>query len=246
MTVTRGGIACFFLAVWCACSTSTEDAAAPASAPSSFDAAPPEDAANDARAATVVDAASDASDAGEKDAGALAHSEACIAHCNVIVTGCAKEGYPQFGSMTQCLHACYFYPVGGPDDWSTQADTLGCREHHTGTAVMGGGYHCFHGGPYGYGSCGSQCTGFCRLAMAWCAGSAGGAPFASLAACATECEAWPWAPPGADGLDIYRPHTPTSGDTIQCREVMLVKSLESAAARDQYCPLAATTSATCK
>jgi hypothetical protein len=173
--------------------------------------------------------------------GAAASSPACITYCNTIQSACSVD-YPQFGSTAACLVACAFYPPGTAADPDNAGNTLKCRQTH---AVAAGG-HCFHGGPYGYGGCGFMCEGFCQIAMGWCAGSKMGAPFASAAACMTECEGWPWAPNGADGVAAYRPTTPTTGNTLDCREVQLVKSLESAAARDTFCPLAATNSAACK
>lgn len=173
--------------------------------------------------------------------GAPAPSAACVSYCDLIMPTCAAD-YPQYGSMTACLNACAFIPPGTAADPENENNTLKCRVFHT----MGGGGHCFHGGPYGYGGCGSMCEGFCQLAMGWCAASKGGAAFPSVDACQATCELWPWAPTGADGAAAYRATMPTSGNTLECREVQLTMSLESAAARDTYCPFAVDDSAPCR
>jgi len=179
----------------------------------------------------------DGGDAGDT----LMSTPACIKYCNTMQAMCSVD-YPQFETTHSCLVACSYYPPGTPADSDYSGNTLKCRQTHTQSA----GGHCLHGGPFGYGDCGFMCEGFCQIAMAWCAKSAGGAPFASAAACSAECEAWPWAPNGPDGAAAFRATTPTTGDTLDCREVQLVKSLASSAARDVYCPLAATNSATCR
>jgi hypothetical protein len=231
---------------WVGCSSS--------SAPSDGRPTTPEDgASSDASAVSESEAAQPDHSSGAEstpsgdagDDGGVVSSPDCIQYCNTIEPACAAD-YPQFGTMTACLRACAAYPPGDPTDESGTGNTLKCRQQHAMSAANGGTYHCFHAGPYGYGGCGSMCEGFCQLAMAWCAGSSGGAPFASAAACTTECESWPLAPSGADGLAAYRAYGPTSGDTLECREYQLVKSLESLADRDTYCPRAATSSVACR
>ena len=171
-------------------------------------------------------------------------SPECVTYCNTLQGACNGD-YPQFGTMKACLTGCALYPPGKPDDQSGSGNTLKCRQQHA-TSSLTGTYHCFHAGPFGYAGCGAMCEGFCQIAMGWCAASAGGAPFASAAACTAECESFPWAPSGPDSLAAFRETGPTSGNTLECREFQLVKALESNADRDVYCPRAATNSTACK
>jgi hypothetical protein len=163
---------------------------------------------------------------------------ACTSYCQTFMKACEVE-YPQFPSMDACLRACAFYPAPMPNDNGT--NTLGCRGIHA-IASLSDTQHCFHAGPYGYGGCGALCDGFCQLAMGWCGARA---PFASIGACSTECNAWMQAPTGADGITVFRFNTPTSGNTRECREALLMRSLQSAADRDADCPNIGTTSAQC-
>jgi hypothetical protein len=180
--------------------------------------------------------APDAEDAGDPLRNAL-----CFNYCNTVQTNCAVD-YTQFESMHACLTACQYYPLGTADDPLNAGNTLKCRQTH----ASGGIDHCLHGGAFGYGGCGSMCEGFCQIAMSYCAASPGGAPFATSAECMSECQVWAWAPADANGGASFRATSPTSGDTLDCREVMLVKSLRSIADRDTYCPLTKTNSATCR
>ena len=191
----------------------------------------------DASSSPAPDAAPPLGDASN----VAAPSAACVSYCDLLMTTCAAD-YPQYGSTAACLNACAFIPPGTAADPVNENDTLKCRAFHT----SGGGAHCLHGGPYGYGGCGSMCEGFCQLAMGWCSQSKTGAPFPSLAACQSTCELWTWAANGPDGAASYRATNPTTGNTLDCREVQLTMSLESAAARDTYCPLAADDSAPCR
>jgi len=239
-----GAVLAFALAAWLGCSTSDPGGA---SDPTADAGGTPTDggAPVDAGGATGDASASDAADASADAEPVVPPSPECNTYCDTVLNHCGPT-IPQFGSRTACLNACALYAPGTPDDWSSYANTRSCRQYHANSSDGDGKYHCFHGGPFGYGSCGSSCDAVCMFAMTWCAKSAAGAPFPSHAVCMSECLAWPWAPQGPDGLAVYRADSPTSGDTLECREVMLVKSLESAAARDTYCPLAVTNSPTCK
>jgi hypothetical protein len=224
---------------WVGCSS--EPGSTGGDAIPSADAAPEAARGEAAPDATNGDAAQDSPAAVDADSSdGLVSSPACITYCNTMQTMCNVD-YQQFATTHSCLVACSYYPPGTDADPLNAGNTLKCRQTH---AEAGGG-HCLHGGPYGYGGCGFMCESFCQIAMTWCAASAGGAPFASPAACISECEGWAWAPNGPDGAAAFRATTPTTGNTLDCREVQLVKSLESKAARDVYCPLAATNSTTC-
>ncbi len=157
-----------------------------------------------------------------------------------MLRACVPD-YVQFGSQTECLQACAYYPPGSSGDIT--GNSRECRTAHATSAVGGEPLHCLHAGPFGYGGCGEMCEAFCQIVMPWCGPLA---PFASNDACMSECLVWKWAPSMSDGTAAYRASGPTSGNTLDCREVMLVKSLDGPAAREQYCPLTGTNSTLCR
>lgn len=223
--------------VWLGCSTSDASSQAQPSDDAGLD--------HSASPAPAPPPTAPGADASSSDSGDAADpprndSPGCISYCDTIVSACAPD-YAQYGSKTACLNACVYFPPGSPGD--INGNSLECRNMMAMNTVGAPQVHCLHGGPYGYGGCGSMCEGFCEIVMPWCGSKA---PFASHDACMNECVLWAWAPSLPDGGAAYRASGPTSGDTLDCREVMLVKALESPAARDTYCPLTATNSATCR
>jgi hypothetical protein len=181
----------------------------------------------------------------EREAGddeVLTPTAACVTYCDTLMGACAGD-FLQFPTKTACLRACAYYPPGMPGD--ATGNSLTCRQQHADSAV-GHPEHCHHAGPYGFDGCGSSCEGLCQLAMGWCAGSAGGPPFASTAECATACASFQPAPPLAGGVTPYSANGPTSGDTLECREYELAAALSSIADRDVHCPRAGASSSTCR
>ena len=195
----------------------------------------------DAARADSAPGPSDASDSGEAEAPVTGSPE-CVSYCNTILAGCVPTT-PQFGTMNACLRVCALYPHG--TDPGESADSLLCRAQMANSCATAPRDHCHHAGPYGYGACGAMCGNFCRIAMTWCAGSPSGAPFTSAAVCQTECESWAWAS-DPDGIAAFKATGPTSGNTLECREYQLIKSVDSYANRDVYCPRAASNSVPCR
>ncbi len=171
-------------------------------------------------------------------------SAGCTSYCDRLMSTCGGDAL-QFATKNGCLRACLIYPPGAPGDDSGLGNTLRCRQQHAEAAATTIG-HCYHAGAYGFDGCGSSCEGLCQLAMGWCASSAGGAPFASAAACASECAAFPPAPTKPGGVTPFNAHGPTAGNTLECRQYQLVSALQSLAARDVYCPRVATNSSACR
>jgi hypothetical protein len=189
-----------------------------------------------------ADAGGDAAstDAGDDANAPRNDSPGCVSYCDTVLSACTPN-YVQFPSKIACLNACQYYPPGTPPDYGQ--NSLACRDLMAINAAGGDPEaHCLHAGPYGYGGCGDMCEAFCQIVMPWCGSLS---PFASHVACTTECNLWAWAPSLPDGGAAYRASGPLSGDTLDCREVMLVLSLQGPAERAMYCPLTATNSATC-
>jgi len=86
-------------------------------------------------------------------------------------------------------------------------NNLACRIYHAGVAASDPALHCKHAGPGGDATCGTNCEGFCTLAMGACAGQAT-PPYASMGACMTSCAAFNIAPPDEASQ--------TGGDTFAC------------------------------
>lgn len=127
-------------------------------------------------AATSIDAA----------AGALT----CQAYCTSVQANCLDgASNRQYIDMPSCLASCAFMPVGTTAD--TQGNTLGCRTYHAGAPAQNNPMtHCTHAGPGGASPteasvCGSNCAGFCQIAMGACTGA--NAAYASAAECMTAC-----------------------------------------------------------
>jgi hypothetical protein len=128
----------------------------------------------------------------------------CADYCATIEANCAAP-QDQWSSAATCMTACASWDVGTIDD--TSGNTLGCRNYHAGAAESMPAVHCVHAGPGGAGACGSNCEGFCTLALDACTGA--NEQFASMAECMTACA----------GYDATEPYdvTDTGGDTFACR-----------------------------
>ncbi len=122
----------------------------------------------------------------------------CQTYCTAIMTNCtstmdpdsgATVGNAQYTNMTNCMNSCKAIPVGTSGD--TSGNTLGCRTYHAGLAKTDPVMHCPHAGPGGDGVCGSDCDGFCQIAMMYCTAANSAAVFSSLQDCQTKCAAFP-------------------------------------------------------
>jgi hypothetical protein len=128
----------------------------------------------------------------------------CADYCTAIEGACAAPR-DQWSNEATCLAACEAWAVGTVDD--TSGNTLGCRAYHAGAAVGDPATHCVHAGPGGAGACGSNCEGFCTLALDACTGA--NEQYASLTECMTECATF-------DTAEVYD-ITDTAGDSFACR-----------------------------
>lgn len=127
----------------------------------------------------------------------------CATYCSTITANCTGER-TQYGNDPFCQAACAAFPAGTLDDMA--GNTLGCRIYHAGAAQADPTVHCVHAGPGGAGACGTNCEGFCAIAM-----SATACPdawpdnAACLAACGTFDDSEPY-----DATDL-------GGNTLACR-----------------------------
>ena len=112
----------------------------------------------------------------------------CQDYCTAITANCTGSN-TQFTGMDQCLNSCKAYPVGAAGDKS--GNTLGCRAYHAGAAKADATTHCVHSGPGGAGVCGTNCDGYCQIAMMYCTAANQAAVYATLADCKTACAAFP-------------------------------------------------------
>jgi hypothetical protein len=108
----------------------------------------------------------------------------CAGYCSAIQQNCTGDNQ-QYATPAQCLESCEAFEPGRLDI-DTTGNSAACRAYHAGVAAGDPVTHCVHAGPGGAGVCGSDCEGFCTIALASCDGA-----FASLDACLTECAAFP-------------------------------------------------------
>jgi hypothetical protein len=122
----------------------------------------------------------------------------CADYCTAIMANCtstlpadggAPVGNQQYTDMNNCLNSCKAFPVGSSGDMS--GNTLGCRTNHANLAKSDPVTHCPHAGPGGDGVCGSNCDGFCQIAMMYCTAANAAAVYSSAADCQTQCAAFP-------------------------------------------------------
>lgn len=228
------------IGVWVGCTASSSETT-PTIADAGNTPAPDAAMGNDA-ASPVNDASAPSTDGAPADP---PPSPECAAYCTGILQTCTSAGVAQYPSLAACHYTCRLFPPGMEGDWKDYPDTFACRRLHLAAAAPPSEHdHCHHSGPFGYGGCGGVCTSFCRVAFDRCKGAT---PFASPQACLSECEGWPYAPPDPEyGIASYQATKPTTGDSHECRQVMLMKALESITGRDTYCPTLGTNSSICK
>ncbi|MBM4358789.1 MAG: hypothetical protein FJ096_11860 [Deltaproteobacteria bacterium] len=138
---------------------------------------------------------------GAGGAGGGMMQSACEAYCDTITANCTGNN-AQYSDKAHCVASCAAFPKGTAAD--TTGNTVGCRAYHAGAAKMDPAVHCSHAGPGGDGACGTNCEGFCAIALKACS-----AKYADKAACETECKAF------KDTVDYNA--TVTTGDSLACR-----------------------------
>lgn len=153
----------------------------------------------------------------------------CNTYCDAITANCTAAN-AQYSSKESCMGACAAFPVGAAAD--TSGNTLGCRTYHSGAAAMDAATHCVHAGPGGAGACGSNCEGFCAIAVATCP-----TEHPDEATCMTTCMGFADTEP-FDAGDV-------AGDTLACRLYHLSVAATDAASAMTHCAHTAAMSAPC-
>ncbi len=132
----------------------------------------------------------------------------CATLCDELSKNCTKDN-TVYVTQDVCMSACADFPLGKITD--TTGDTVGCRQYHAGApASKDPTLHCQHAGPGGADFCGSNCEGFCSLAVAACGKTE--AEFKDAKTCMATCKQFP------DTTDTM-PFSvnDTTGNTISCR-----------------------------
>jgi hypothetical protein len=138
----------------------------------------------------------------------------CADYCTAITANCAAP-QAQYADMAGCMGSCAAFDIGTLAD--TAGNTVGCRTYHAGAAkdMMMPEVHCVHAGPGGAGPCGTNCEGFCDIALSACP-----AIYADAAACAADCATFMDTEP-FDATDV-------AGNTLACRLYHLTVASSSA------------------
>ena len=136
-------------------------------------------------------------------------SAECEAYCDDIMSACsgANAMYP---SRDACICVCGKLPDGE----AALANSLQCRAAQAKLAVETGEpvTYCAAAGPYGAGTCGSTCKGYCSLLTAVCPGQ-----LDNIKDCEASCQALS----NANGYDLASLAT---GDTLECRVAAAVRA----------------------
>lgn len=101
-----------------------------------------------------------------------------------------------------CLEACAAFPVGKIED--ATGNTLGCRLSHAHAALAMPAGECTAAGPGGDGVCGTNCDGFCEIALKFCP-----AVWPDGKACHADCDTF--------SADVWYSANVISGDSFACR-----------------------------
>jgi hypothetical protein len=144
-------------------------------------------------------------------AGAAVTDDVCEQYCQLMGEHCVGEAL-QYRDDAQCLEVCRTFPVGSIDD--DRVNTASCRRRYAGKARYLAGPElatgCGYAGPGGDGRCGSNCEGFCSLAMAACrTGATDPYVYESLEACLLDCEGLP--------MTRYEYGAVSAGNSLECR-----------------------------
>jgi hypothetical protein len=131
---------------------------------------------------------------------ASASAPDCATYCDEIMASCTGT-HAQYSDAATCKASCAAFPLGKSGDVS--GDTLGCRVYHVGVAKTDP-THCTHAGPGGDGLCGTNCQGFCDIAMKACP-----AVYTDAAACAADCATFK--------DDVAYDAAVATGDSLACR-----------------------------
>jgi hypothetical protein len=156
----------------------------------------------------------------------------CDDYCAELDANCKDVTTQQYADDATCKASCAGFAPGKLGDQG--GATLGCRIYHGGAAKTDPMTHCPHAGPGGAGVCGSNCEGFCAIAMKAC-GNASPPPFTSEMDCMTQCMTF------TDNV-AYNASV-TKGDSLACR---LYHATAASVNPVMHCPHIVKMSAVCK
>jgi hypothetical protein len=144
-------------------------------------------------------------------AGAPAGADVCEQYCDLMGEHCAGDAL-QYRDNAQCLKICRLFPVGVLDD--DRVNTAACRRRYAGKARYLAGpelvTNCGYAGPGGDGRCGSNCEGFCTIALAACSPELSEPYFyRSFDDCLLDCEDLP--------SSRYQYGATSAGNSLECR-----------------------------
>jgi hypothetical protein len=99
--------------------------------------------------------------------GAPAEKTLCERYCDLAMTNCTGD-FKLYFSTSECLTTCAVFPEGSDGD--TKGNTVNCRLRFADLAGKVGEpiENCPAAGPGGNGRCGSNCEGFCTMALSAC------------------------------------------------------------------------------
>lgn len=148
---------------------------------------------------------------GAAGANGAASDDVCAQYCELMGEHCVGEAL-QYRDEAQCLRICRAFPVGTIDD--DRVNTASCRRRYAGKARYLAGPElatgCAYAGPGGDGRCGTNCEGFCSIAMAACSAEVSDPYFyESFDACLLDCE--PLA------MTRYEYGAVSAGNSLECR-----------------------------
>lgn len=159
--------------------------------------------------------------------GATTSDDVCDQYCALMGEHCVGDA-AQYRDEAQCLKTCRALPAGELDD--DRVNTASCRRRYAGKARYLAGAElatdCGYAGPGGDGRCGSNCEGFCTIAMAACSHDASDPYFYdSFDACLLDCDGLPWS--------RYRYGAISAGNSLECRLFHASSALMADA--DEHC-----------
>lgn len=157
-------------------------------------------------------------------------SPGCMQYCAAMMSTCTGAN-GQYSSIDSCLGVCATLPPGAPGE--TAGNSLACRAYHAGMAVNDPETHCVHAGPGGAGVCGSNCEGFCAIAVATCPNEHPDTP-----TCLATCGGFA----GVEKYDIGD----AAGNTFACRLYHLTVAATDEGSALQHCGHTIAASPTCK
>jgi hypothetical protein len=148
-------------------------------------------------------------DVGTGTGGAPVAQSLCEKYCASAMTNCTGD-FKLYFSTAECLTTCAVFDEGSEGDKS--GNTVSCRLRFADLAGTVGepSVNCPAAGPGGNGRCGSNCEGFCAMALAACGSFLPELPRDFEP---DQCEEFCGTLPDSHDFDIRK----DVGDSVQCR-----------------------------